>query len=81
MVVKTYALEPGDYNILYTQQVGRCAICLWATGKARRLAVDHDHKTGRVRGLLCGPCNQFIGRMGDSPAAFLRAAAYLGGIV
>lgn len=78
MVVRTYeGMEPGDYDRMYAEQGGRCAICVWATGKTKRLAVDHNHRTGKVRGLLCGPCNQFIGRMGDDPEVFERAAAYL----
>lgn len=78
MVQKTYKLLPGEYDQRYEAQGGKCAICQYATGASRRLAVDHDHKTGRVRGLLCSPCNQFIGRMRDSAEAFLRAYQYLG---
>lgn len=82
-VTKQYNLPPGGYAKLYEAQGGKCAICQRATGKTKRLAVDHDHsccpgKTscGRcVRGLLCGPCNQMIGRL---PAGSLqRAINYL----
>jgi hypothetical protein len=78
-----YNLPPGGYEALYEAQGRRCAICQVATGKTKRLAVDHDHscckgKTscGRcVRGLLCGPCNQMIGRL---PMGSLeRAIKYL----
>lgn len=71
-VQKVYGLAPGQYDTLYRFQGGRCAICQRATGKARRLAVDHDHSCcpgptscGRcVRGLLCSPCNKdIIGRL------------------
>lgn len=53
-VQKTYGLTEGRYAELYAAQGGKCAFprCR-ATGKARRLAVDHDHETGEVRGLLC----------------------------
>ena len=51
-----------------------CAIC-GATDK--RFHVDHDHTTGHVRGLLCGPCNQTLGLMQDEPARLRAAAAYL----
>jgi hypothetical protein len=72
-----YGLAPGEYERLYAAQGGRCAICQTANGKTKRLAVDHNHTTGAVRGLLCGPCNQLVGRLRDSPAAFLRGYQYL----
>lgn len=77
MVSKTYGLESGEYARLYKEQGGKCAICQIATGKTKRLAVDHDHDTGLVRGLLCGPCNKLVGYFRNSPEAFDRAAAYL----
>jgi hypothetical protein len=76
-VRRTYGLEPGEYERMWARQGGRCAICQRATGKVRRLAVDHCHETGRVRGLLCGPCNQFVGYLRDAPEAFRRGADYL----
>lgn len=74
-VEKQYGLSKSDYWTLYALQRGVCAICRVATGKTKRLAVDHDHKTGEPRGLLCGPCNQMIGRLGTD--AFVRAINYL----
>ncbi len=76
-VMRVYGLPEGGYAALYAAQGGRCAICQWATGRTKRLAVDHDHQTGEVRGLLCGPCNQTIGRLRDAAEAFDRAAEYL----
>lgn len=81
-----YGITPERYWAMYEAQGGLCAICQRATGTARRLAVDHDHRCaaghdpkrgcGRcVRGLLCGPCNQMIGRLGE--AALTRAVEYL----
>lgn len=63
-VTKVYGLAPGEYDELYAAQGGRCAIAgCTATGKRKRLAVDHDHETGEVRGLLCGPHNyDLLGR-------------------
>lgn len=75
-IVKVYGLLPGEYDQLLTAQGGTCAICLRATGKARRLAVDHDHETGEVRGLLCKPCNRTI--LGHGGEVLQRAVAYLG---
>jgi hypothetical protein len=78
MVSKVYGLQPGDYERLYESQGFRCAITgCRATGKTKRLAVDHDHKTGEVRGLLCGPHNQLIGYNRDNPEAFRSLADYL----
>lgn len=54
-----------------------CLICLGADATGRRLAVDHDHTTGKVRGLLCGACNTALGKMRDSPEQLRRAADYL----
>lgn len=66
-------------------QDGRCAICreeetATARGRVRSLAVDHDHETGAVRGLLCSRCNTALGLFRDNPALLLEAIAYLGGL-
>lgn len=74
----TYDLGPGDYKRLLAAQGGLCAFCRRANGRTRRLSVDHDHRTGEVRGLLCGPCNKdVLGQARDDPAFFLRCLAYL----
>lgn len=65
-VVRLYGLPPGGYDALYAFQGGRCALGCGANGASRRLSVDHDHKTGLVRGLLCRPCNDLLGHIRDS---------------
>lgn len=77
-VMDTYGLAPGEYERLLIAQGGRCAIhgCR-ATGRTKRLAVDHNHATGEVRGLLCGPHNQLLGYNGDNPDTFRSLADYL----
>lgn len=76
MVQKNYSITAEQYAALYAFQGGKCALCQVATGKVKRLAVDHDHKTGLVRGLLCGPCNKdVIGRLGRD--ALQRGVEYL----
>lgn len=74
---ETYGLREGDYARLYAKQGGKCALCQRATGATRRLSVDHDHKTGGVRGLLCRPCNDLLGHARDDPNFFARAILYL----
>lgn len=77
-VQNTYGLERGEYAQLYEFQGGRCALCRRATGASKRLAVDHDHATGAVRGLCCGVCNKWIlGHARDSIAFFRRCIRYL----
>jgi hypothetical protein len=61
-----------DYDRMLAAQDGHCAICP-NVAKTRRLHIDHDHKTMRVRGLLCFPCNAAL--RGYMTAAWLRAAA------
>jgi hypothetical protein len=76
---KTYGMTPEQYDALLARQGGRCAICVrnHADSREFRLHVDHDHSTGRVRGLLCGLCNQGIGSLRDDPSLLRIAIAYL----
>ena len=70
---KTYGLSKEDYQHLYTIQNGKCAICK----KSNPECVDHNHKTGEVRGLLCGGCNKGIGFLKDSLEVVHEAYQYL----
>jgi hypothetical protein len=81
-----FGITGDQYWFLYEAQGGRCYICQWARGVTKRLAVDHDHKKCDthqaeqgciecVRALLCGPCNQTIGRL--SVEALQRAITVL----
>ncbi len=70
-------LTGAQIQHLLAEQDGRCAICRRATGETKRLAVDHDHRTGEIRGLLCSICNRMLGHLRDDPKAFWRAAEYL----
>lgn len=74
---REYGLSKDQYNKLKDAQDGRCYICRRAKGKTRNLSVDHDHKTGEVRSLLCQPCNRMLGHLRDDPDAFERVAEYL----
>lgn len=68
-----YSLTKEQYNILHTKQKGRCKIC----NRKAPLVIDHDHTTGRVRGLLCTYCNTMLGMSKDNPNTLSRASAYL----
>lgn len=59
---RNYNLTLEDYNQLLKQHGGVCAICNQLPER-RKLAIDHDHKTGRIRGLLCFHCNDMLGRL------------------
>lgn len=76
-ILKTYGLTLEQYEALYEAQGGVCYICRRATGKTRRLAVDHSHVYGYVRGLLCSSCNKFLGHLRDDPDAGFRVGEYL----
>lgn len=73
-------LTLADYHRMRDEQEGKCAICGTTDPGLRhsaRLLIDHDHQTGKVRGLLCNGCNTGLGAFKDAPEALLRAAAYL----
>jgi hypothetical protein len=73
-----YGLSKEAYNTLLESQGGVCAICRGPQVNGRkRLDVDHDHRTGRVRGLLCGFCNRAIGMLGDDMSLILKTYRYL----
>ena len=69
------SISYSEYLDLVDKQDGRCAIC--GEYKGTELRVDHCHKTGRIRGLLCDACNVGIGKLGDVEHALLRAYNYL----
>jgi predicted nucleic acid-binding Zn ribbon protein len=74
-----YGMTTEQYDALMTAQGDRCAICgsgEWI-GKGKRPHVDHDHETNRIRGILCGNCNNGIGMLGEDPARLRAAADYL----
>ncbi len=73
-----YGMTVEMYEDLLAAQNNACAICKATRGaKRQRLHVDHDHATGRIRGLLCSACNRGIGFFKDSPNLLQTAAAYL----
>jgi len=75
---KDYGITLADYDIMFEQQCGVCAICGKPQPKQfHRLAVDHDHVTGKVRGLLCQSCNGMLGLAKDNITTLCDAIKYL----
>jgi hypothetical protein len=75
--LRVYGLTPDDYTRMLKDQGGGCAICGRPPGLKKRLAVDHDHETGRVRGLLCFRCNWGLSYFSEKAERLAKAAAYL----
>lgn len=65
-----------EYEKLAAKQEGCCAICGERTER-KHLDVDHDHKTGQIRGLLCNSCNQGLGYFKDDQRRLCAAIDYL----
>lgn len=86
---KEYALQRkfkitlADYEQLQASQDNVCAICgcpeaiILATGKRKSLAVDHDHKTGKIRGLLCSLCNTALGLLREDSIRIIGMLRYI----
>lgn len=77
-----FNLTLQEYETLLIAQNGVCALChrperVRVAGKVRRLSVDHDHVTGKVRGLLCMRCNTLLGYADEAVETLLRAVDYL----
>lgn len=80
--IKRYGITKKDYLTILEKQKGTCAVCgRKETRKLRgtivRFSVDHNHLTGKVRGLLCNRCNRGIGMFDDNIAIILNAVEYL----
>ncbi len=84
-LMKTYGISYETYQAMEVAQNHKCAICGSEDPKTRkrigatrsRFCVDHDHKTGKIRALLCAKCNRGIGLLGDDPIRLEAAAKYL----
>jgi len=81
---RTYGITLEQYNKLFESQNGVCAICGKPetdtnnrTNKVIQIAVDHNHQTGNVRGLLCGKCNRMLGLVDDKIEVLIKAIDYL----
>jgi hypothetical protein len=71
---KRYGLSENDFNRMLVQQNHKCSICYNALTHPH---VDHDHITGKVRGVLCGKCNKGLGFFSDNVTLLRSAITYL----
>jgi hypothetical protein len=74
---RKYGISEAQYQEMLVKQNGLCAICRLTNRSDHRLVVDHDHKTGIIRGLLCHACNLMIGNSNDNYLVLLNGAEYL----
>ena len=79
---KDFGIGLSEYEEMFEKQGGVCAICKQEettirAGRVMALPVDHCHKTGKIRGLLCNSCNRALGKFKDSVEHLLAAASYL----
>ena len=78
----TYGLTKQDYDVLFDKQKGVCGICGKSESKvykgvAWKLSVDHDHNTGKIRGLLCNNCNRALGLMQERKEVLYSAIKWI----
>ena len=74
---RLYNISIEQYDMLFNSQHGVCAICSKPQRDNRKLFVDHDHETNKVRGLLCDKCNFILGLSGESPSVLQEGINYL----
>lgn len=74
-----YGITLAQYDDMLLAQGMGCAICESKISRQgnNRLNIDHDHKTEKIRGILCSPCNTALGKFRDDPALLRKAALYL----
>jgi hypothetical protein len=72
-----YGLSKPDFDVLLNSQGGVCAICKKADWNRRGPYVDHDHATGKVRGILCNKCNTALAMIGDDVKILKAIGDYL----
>jgi hypothetical protein len=75
---KLYGISLDEYDRMLEKQNGVCAVCS-KPPNGRRLHVDHDHKTGEIRGLLCSGCNVALGAVNDNTSVLQKLISYITG--
>lgn len=74
---RKFNLSSDEYSAMMVSQDGKCAICGLPSSPGKSLAVDHNHTTGKIRGLLCTTCNLGLGSFKDNANLLQRASEYL----
>jgi len=75
---RDFGITIDDYTKMFNNQNGLCAVCNRSqTNCVKKLAVDHDHKTGKIRALLCANCNLTLGLVHDDPEILKKLISYL----
>lgn len=75
-LLSKYGISLTDWNTLFLSQGSKCAICHSTEPRGRNWHTDHNHSSGKIRGILCGPCNSGIGKLQEDWRLFLKSAAY-----
>ena len=76
-MARKYGITPEEYTAMFLSQNGVCAICGTPPEAHKKLAIDHNHITGKVRGLLCYKCNVMLGSANDSIVILNASIDYL----
>jgi hypothetical protein len=74
---RKFGMSLEDYDELVEKQGGVCAVCGYPPDEGKSFHIDHDHDSGRIRGLLCSRCNHAIGLLRDDPEVIESALTYL----
>ena len=75
---RTYGISAEDFDKLLSEQDGKCAICKKrGSGETGKFVLDHCHKTGKIRQLLCITCNVILGQVDDNPNMLQNMIDYL----
>jgi hypothetical protein len=77
-LIREFGITPEQRDEMVLAQDGRCAICCNKPFSGRSLHIDHCHKTGKVRGLLCATCNWYLGKIDADPSILKRINSYRG---
>lgn len=77
----TYGMTVKQYEDMYKVQNGLCAICARINTSGKRMYIDHNHVTGKIRGLLCRKCNLLLGNAEDNIFTLIAAQDYLEGVI
>lgn len=76
---KKFDISIPEYNSLLEEQNHKCAICSAPnrSGRGRKLCLDHDHFSGKIRAFLCGKCNRFLGLVSEDVGLLQRMVQYI----